>query len=227
MYLSLQALLSCTVSPTGLNVLCKYTFNSIFLHHNPRYRIDSPRPCGPGADRWGRTALLLPNVRKARIVDLAGGILRLGRLQVPRIGIVLQAGGREDPHRVVVLVFVVILADVLRGVVVRVGVCAAGADAVEIVVGGEGAVAGVGEGQGEGGGGGGVVVVGGGRELAFEDGAGDGGGGGMGGRGGLGAARADGGGRMGGVPFHLPRVLEIGAFFFSYLLLGWFFFLEM
>lgn len=68
-----------------------------------------------------------------------------------------------------------------------------------------------------------MVVVGGGRELAFEDGAGDGGGGGVGGRGGLGAARADGGCRMGGVPFHLPRVLELGLFFFFLLLLGLFF----
>lgn len=196
-YLFLQTLFPSTIRPTGLQILRKY-LGRVLLHH---HSLDRARVSG-GATGAVPTAAAVLSALGA--LDLDRRILRL-QFRVARRGrgraaAVLEPRCGEVAHGLVVK-FVVVVDGGVLGVIVGVGIgaAAAGGDALEVVVGGEGAVAGVG---GEGGGRERRRVVVGGGQLALMDRGGGGGGGGVrGGRrlGGPGTVRR---GEVGGVAVH-------------------------
>lgn len=183
--LFLETLFPGSVSPTRLQIISK-NLSRVLLNHNPG---DRSRGSGGTSSDYGVFGAV-------RILNFDGGDFGLELGVAGSGGRVAEPGGGEGPNGGVVVVAVVVLVvvdDGVLGVIVGVGVGAAGGDALEVVVGGEGAVAGVG---GEGGRREGrrVVLR---RELALVDGGGGGGGGGVGGRRGLGAAGTEGSSAVG------------------------------
>ena len=203
-YLFLQTLFPGTVSPTRLQIIRKYLAR-VLLHHNAGHG-------SRGSDSsYGAGVLGAP----VGVLDLDGdgvfdGVfgLELGVALSRGTGTgAVEPGGGEVAHGgVVVVVVLVVVDDGVLGVVgVGVGVGAAGGDALEVVVGGEGAVAGVG---GEGGRGKWrrVALR---RELALVDGGGGGGGGGVRGGRGLRAPGTEGSRSVRGVRVHFFFLVTI------------------
>lgn len=192
--LFLETLFPGSVSPTRLQIISK-NLSRVLLNHNPG---DRSRGSGGTSSDYGVFGAV-------RILNFDGGVFGLELGVAGSGGRVAEPGGGEGAHGgvvvvVVVVVVLVVVDDGVLGFGVGVGVGAAGGDALEVVVGGEGTVAGVG---GEGGGGEGRRVVLG-HELALVDGRGGGGGGGVRGRGGLGTAGTE---WSSAVELHFFRVL--------------------
>ena len=130
-YLPFQTLFSGAISPTSLHIFCEY-LRGVLLHHNSRHRTSSNR-------RRSRRTSVLPNFRRfhfhRRILRLDLGITdcRWSRRTV------VQPRSGKRPHRFVIKVVLFVVDDsVLLGVIVGIGAGApgAGADAIEIVIGG-------------------------------------------------------------------------------------------
>jgi len=174
-YLLLETLFPSCVSPTRLQIISK-NLSRVLLNHNARDGSN-----GLGGTGSGVCGVFCP----VGVLNLDGGVIRLELCIAGSGGRITESGGSEGAHGgVVVVVVLVIVDDCILGVVVWVGVDASGGDTLQVVIGCEGAVAGVG---GEGGGREGRHVLLG-HALALVDGGCGGSWGGVGRRRGLGTA---------------------------------------